>query len=309
MFIDKLLKRIIELKNPSVLGLDPDVEKFPKFIKEEFLGENVIKTADNIKNAIEFFNKCIIDAVYDIIPAVKFQAAYYEMYGPKGMEALLNSVEYARSKGMIIIIDAKRNDIGTTAKAYSNAYIGRSNIMGVEMPIYDADALTVNAYLGSDGINPFLEDCEKYDKGIFVLVKTSNPSSGEFQDIETENSKELYVRVGEKVEEWGKKIIGEYGYSSVGAVVGATYPKQLKELREKMQHTLFLVPGYGAQGGKAEDIKLAYDENGLGALVNSSRGLMYAYKSEKWKEKYSEEEFALAARAEAIDMKNNLWRE
>ncbi|NGX95814.1 MAG: orotidine-5'-phosphate decarboxylase, partial [Candidatus Afipia apatlaquensis] len=232
MFIDKLLKKIIELKNPSVLGLDPDIEKFPEFIKEKFLVENInadnisassiTKAEDSIKNAIEFFNKCIIDEVYDIIPAVKFQAAYYEMYGPKGMEALLNSVEYARSKGMIIIIDAKRNDIGSTAKAYSNAYIGRSNIMGLEVPIYDADAITVNAYLGSDGINPFIEDCEKYDKGIFVLVKTSNPSSGEFQDIETENSKELYVRVGEKVEEWGRKLIGEYGYSSIGAVVGAT---------------------------------------------------------------------------------------
>jgi orotidine-5'-phosphate decarboxylase len=308
MFADKMLKKILEYQNPSVLGLDPDVENMPKFLKDEYF-KNITDDNSALTSSaklIEHFNKAIIDNVCDIIPIVKPQVAYYEMYGIPGMQAFKNTVDYAKSKGMIVITDIKRSDIGTTAKAYSNAHLGRTIINGVPKKIFDADCITVNPYLGTDGIAPFLEDCKNYDKGMFILVKTSNPSSGEFQDI-LSGDDTIYVKVANKVKEWGSGLIGEMGYSSVGAVVGATYPQQLAELREVMPNTIFLVPGYGAQGGKAEDIKLAYDKNNLGAVVNSSRGLMYAYKSNLWKDKYSEEQFAEATKAEAVRMKKDLW--
>lgn len=304
MFIDRLLERIIELKNPSIIGLDPDVTALP-----EHLTDGIANSSNPLKSAcdaIEVFNKQLIDATCDVIPAIKPQAAYYEMYGVEGMRVLKTTIDYARSKGMLVIADVKRSDIGTTAKAYSNAYLGRTTIGNNKVAVFDVDAVTVNPYLGSDGIKPFIEGCKEYDKGMFILVKTSNPSSGELQDLLID-SNSLYSKVGSLVEEWGKDLVGKYGYSSIGAVVGATYPAQLKELREKMPKTLFLVPGYGAQGGKAEDIKLSYDKNNLGAIVNSSRGLMYAYKSEMYKNKYSAQEFAKATREEAIRMKNDLW--
>ncbi len=189
---------------------------------------------------------------------------------------------------------------------YSNAFLGKTKIGEIEESIFDVDFITVNPYLGTDCIKPFIEDCKKYDKGIFILVKTSNPSSGELQDLKLENGKEVYAQISELVEKWGEELRGENGYSSIAAVVGATYPEQLKQIREIAPHTFFLIPGYGAQGGKAEDIALGFDKNGLGGIVNASRSLMCAYKSDLWKEQYSEEEYAKATRAEALRMKEEL---
>ena len=256
--------------------------------------------------AIIEYNKALIDATYDIIPAVKPQIAFYEMYGLPGMKAFEETCKYAKEKGMLVIADIKRGDIGSTAKGYSNAFLGKTDIDGKKEAIYDVDFVTVNPYMGTDCVKPFIEDCQKYDKGVFILVKTSNPSSGELQDLKLENENEVYMQVANLVEKWGEELRGKYGYSSISAVVGATYPEQLKQIREKAPHTYFLIPGYGAQGGKAEDIALGFDSDGLGGIVNASRSLMCAYKSEKWKNKYSEEDYAKATRAEAIRMRDEL---
>ncbi len=236
--IDKLIEKIKELGNPTVMGLDPRYELIPDEIKPKYDTSN-----EGICKACLEFNKDLIDSVYDIIPAVKPQSAFYEALGIKGIEVLKETCEYAKAKGMIVILDSKRGDIGSTSKAYSKAYL--------EDGEFKADFLTVNPYLGSDGILPFVEDCEKFDKGIFVLVKTSNPSSSELQDLRMENGKTIYEIVGSLVERWGENSIGKYGYSDVASVVGATQPKELKELREKMPHTFFLIPGYGAQRRKS----------------------------------------------------------
>ncbi len=299
--MDKLIDKIKETNNPTVIGLDPRYEMIPEYIKNKYQ-----KNLEGVAKAIVEFNKALIDATYDIIPAVKPQIAFYEMYGLEGMKAFEETCKYAKEKGMIVIADIKRGDIGTTAKAYSNAFLGKTKIGEQEESIYDVDFVTLNPYMGIDAIKPFIEDCEKYNKGAFILVKTSNPSSGDLQDLKLENGEEVYTKVAKLVEEWGKNLIGEYGYSSISAVVGATYPKQLEDLRKVAPHTFFLIPGYGAQGGKAEDIALGFDENGIGGIVNSSRGLMCAYKSDLWKDKYAEEDFAEATRAEAIRMRDEL---
>ncbi|MCI7351147.1 MAG: orotidine-5'-phosphate decarboxylase, partial [Ruminococcus sp.] len=251
--------------------------------------------------AIYRFNKGIIDAVCDVVPAIKPQAAYYEMYGYYGVKALAKTIEYAKSKGIFVITDGKRNDIGATMEAYTNAHLGTVTVGDRVLEPFGADALTVNGYLGSDGIEPLLNACREFDKGIFVLVKTSNKSSGELQD-RLIDGKPVYEIMGEMCEKWGESAMGAYGYSSVGAVVGATYPEQLKELREKLPHTFFLVPGYGAQGGGAEGVAKAFDKNGRGAIVNSSRAVMCAYK----KEGCDETEYAAAALRECIRMKNDI---
>jgi orotidine-5'-phosphate decarboxylase len=224
------------------------------------------------------------------------------MYGWQGVKALKDTIEYAKSKGMFVITDGKRNDIGTTMQAYAAAHLGETDIEGEIVEPFGADALTVNGYLGTDGIKPLVDICNKGDKGIFVLVKTSNPSSGELQDMKLEGGETVYEQMGKMCESWGEELMGKYGYSAVGAVVGATYPEQLKEMREKLPHTFFLVPGYGAQGGGAEDAKNAFDANGLGAIINSSRGIMCAWKSQG----LTEEDFAVAARNEAIRMKEDI---
>ena len=234
MIIDKLIQKIKEMDNPTVIGLDPRYELIPDEIKEKYDSSN-----SGICKACLEFNKGLIDSICDIIPAVKPQAAFYEALGIEGIETLKETCDYAKSKGMVVILDAKRGDIGSTSKAYSKAYLEDGEIK--------ADFLTVNPYLGSDGVLPFVEDCEKYDKGVFVLVKTSNPSSSELQNLKTEDGRTVYEVVGNLTEIWGENLIGEYGYSSVAAVVGATHPAELKELREKMPHTFFLIPGYGAQ--------------------------------------------------------------
>ena len=299
--IDELINKIMQMNNPTVIGLDPRYDILPEYIRKKYP-----QTVEGACKGFLEFNKTLIEATYDIIPAVKPQIAFYEMFGIEGMKVFDETCKYAKSKGMIVIADMKRGDIGTTAQAYSNAAIGRTPIGEINHSIFDVEFVTVNPYLGTDGVKPFIDDCEKYGKGIFVLVKTSNKSSGELQDIKTEDGEELYKKVAKLVNEWGKNLVGEHGYSSISAVVGATYPKQLAELRQMMPHSYFLIPGYGAQGAKAEDIALGFDKKGLGGIINASRSLMCAYKSEKWKEKYTEEQYAEATRAEAIRMRDEL---
>ena len=299
--IDNLIDKIKEKNNPTVIGLDPRYEMIPKCITQKYA-----PTLEGASKAIIEFNKRLIDATYDIIPAVKPQIAFYEMLGIEGMKAFKETCEYAKQKGMLVIADIKRGDIGSTAEGYSNAFLGKTKIGSKEESIFDVEFVTLNPYMGIDSIKPFIEDCKKYNKGIFVLIKTSNPSSVDIQDVKMENGEELYTKVAKLVENWGEELRGEYGYSSVGGVVGATYPEQIESLRKIAPHTFFLIPGYGAQGGKANDIAKAFDSNGIGGIVNSSRGLMCAYKSELWKEKYSEDEFEKATRAEALRMKGDL---
>ena len=299
--IDKLIDKIKKTDNPTVMGLDPRYEMIPKCVTDKYP-----KTLEGVSKAIVEFNKELIDATYDIIPAVKPQIAFYEMFGIPGMEAFKETCKYAKEKGMCVIADIKRGDIGSTAAGYSNAYLGKTTIGETMQEIYDVDFVTVNPYMGTDCVKPFIEDCKKYDKGIFILVKTSNPSSGELQDLKLENGKEVYLEVASLVKKWGEDLIGNYGYSSVAAVVGATYPEQLSQIRKAIPNTFFLIPGYGAQGGKAEDIAIAFDKNKLGGIVNASRSLMCAYKSDLWKDKYKEEEYAKATRSEAIRMRDEI---
>lgn len=302
MALDRLIEKIVEKQNPTVAGLDPKLSYIPDFIKEEAFAKYG-KTLEGAAEAISVYNKALIDALCDIVPAVKPQAAYYEMYGWQGVRALTETIAYAKSKGMFVITDGKRNDIGTTMEAYATAHLGVTDVDGTEATAFGADALTVNGYLGADGIVPVINVSKKMDTGMFVLVKTSNPSSGELQNLELEGSETIYLHMGNLCEEWGKELMGKYGYSGVGAVVGATYPQQLTELRKELTHTFFLVPGYGAQGGTAKDIAGAFDSNGLGAIVNSSRGIMCAWQKE---DGCKPEDFAAAARREAEKMKKLL---
>lgn len=306
MFIDILIEKIKEKNNSSVIGLDPRIEYVPGFIKDKTFKEYGVNSK-GAAEAILAFNKKIIDAVYDIVPAVKPQIAYYEMYGIEGLRVFSETIKYAKSKGLLVIADAKRNDIGSTAEAYSTAFLGKTKIDDChEESMFEADALTVNPYLGYDGIKPFIDDCRNYGKGIFVLVKTSNKSSGQLQDLLTDRGKSIYEIVAEYVEEWGRNLTGAYGYSSIGAVVGATYPNQAKILRQIMKHTYILVPGYGAQGGTARDAAHSFNSDRLGAIVNASRSIMCAYQSDTWRNEYNEARFDEAARAEAIRMRDDI---
>lgn len=299
--IDNLIEKIKKTNNPTVMGLDPRYEMLPKCVTNKYP-----PNLEGVSKAIIEFNKALIDATYDIIPAIKPQIAFYEMYGIPGMESFKETCRYAKEKGMIVIADVKRGDIGSTATGYSNAFLGKTKIGEEEQSIYDVDFVTVNPYMGTDCVKPFIEDCKKYDKGIFILAKTSNPSSGELQDLKLENQKEVYIQIAELVGKWGEELRGKYQYSSVAAVVGATYPEQLKQIRKVAPHTYFLIPGYGAQGGKSNDIALGFDSNGLGGIVNASRSLMCAYKSENWKNQVTEEEYFKATRLEALRMRDEL---
>ena len=301
MSMDRMIENIVRLQNPTVAGLDPKLAYIPNYIIEK----NFDKYGKNLSGAAAAlfeFNQGLIDALCDIVPAVKPQAAYYEMYGWEGVRVLEATIAYAKSKGMFVITDGKRNDIGATMEAYATAHLGETDVMGEKFSAFGADALTVNGYLGTDGIKPLLKVCSEKDKGIFVLAKTSNPSSGELQDMKLENGNTVYAQMGEMCEGWGGQLEGKYGYSGVGAVVGATYPAMLGELREKLSHTFFLVPGYGAQGGAADDVAPGFDSNGLGAIINSSRGIMCAWQ----KEGCDEKDFAQAARREAIRMRDEI---
>lgn len=300
MSVDLLVQKIKEKGNPSVAGLDPKIDYVPEYIRKKAYAQY----GQNLKGATEAiweFNKGLIDALYDVVPAVKPQSAFYEMYGLYGEEVMHRTISYAKEKGLYIILDVKRNDIGSTAEAYSKAYLGKTMVDGVECDACRVDCVTVNPYLGTDGVLPFVNDCKTYDKAIFALVKTSNPSSGELQDLMVDD-KHIYEKVAECVNKWNEDTIGNSGYGAVGAVVGATYPEQAVVLRKLMPKSYFLVPGYGAQGGGAEGVKPCFNDDGLGAIVNSSRGIMCAYKKGDWKE----EQFAEAARAEAIRMKADL---
>ena len=293
MITDRLIEKIIDMKNPTCVGLDTLFDYLPDNMKEG------VTNFEQASERIFEFNKKLVDTVRDIVPSVKVQIAYYEMYGVAGMKAYEETLKYAAEKDLVVIADAKRNDIGSTASCYAKTFLGETEVNGNKFKPFPSDYVTVNGYLGTDGIAPFVEQCEKNDKGIFVLVKTSNPSSGELQNLVLENGKPVYEYMGGLVEKWGESTIGKYGYSAVGAVVGATHPTEAKRLREVLPHTFFLIPGYGAQGGNAEMLKSCFAENGLGGVVNNSRGILCAYK--KLGGTYYE-----AARQACIAMKEDL---
>ena len=296
----RLIEKIAETIGPIVVGLDSLLDYIPQHIKDQAMAENE-NPFDAAAQAIITYNKAIIDSICDIVPAIKPQAAYYELYSWQGMKALYETIQYAESKGMVVITDGKRNDIGSTMTAYAAAHLGTTDVCGKTVEAFGADCLTVNGYLGSDGIKPLLGICNEKNKGIFVLVKTSNPSSGELQD-QMIGEKSVYETMAGMCEGWGAETTNHYGYSAVGAVVGATYPAQLKEMREKAPHTFFLVPGYGAQGGGANDVKDAFDANGLGAIINNSRGILTAWK----KAGTDGHDFAEQARKAALAMREDI---
>lgn len=296
--INKLVDKIKKQNAPVVVGLDPMMKFVPKHLQDAAFKEYG-ETLEGAAEAIWQFNKAIIDNIYDIVPAVKPQAAMYEQFGIPGMIAFKKTVDYCHEKDMVVIGDVKRGDIGSTSEAYAVAHLGKVKVGNKEIAAFDEDFATVNPYLGSDGINPFLKVCKEEKKGIFILVKTSNPSSGEFQD-RLIDGRPLYEHVGEKVNEWAMQCMGD-DYSYVGAVVGATYPEMGKVLRKVMPKSFILVPGYGAQGGKAEDLVHFFNEDGLGAIVNSSRGIIAAYTKEQYA-KFGEKNFGEASRQAALDM-------
>ena len=294
MAIDELIYRIKYLKNPSVIGLDPQTEFIPECVWQDICHSGLKAAA----SAVRMFNFAIIDAIADIVPAVKPQIAMYERFGADGIAAYADTISYAKQKGLIVIADVKRGDISSVSGAYADAHLGRATVRDKEYPVFDADFATINPYLGEDAVEPFLTACRKYNKGIFVLVKTSNPFSGQIQDLPV-NGAPLYEYVGKLVSGWGERLIGESGYSDVCAVVGATHPEQARRLREIMPHTFFLAPGYGAQGAKAADLV-------SGSIVNSSRGIVAAYLREPYKRNFSADQFAQAAAAAATDMREEL---
>ena len=302
-FADRLLEAIEKKQNPSVVGLDPRLKQIPSFIKEEQIAKSG-RTFEAAADSIFEFNKKIIDAVKDDVPAVKPQMAFYENYGAQGVRAFQQTVEYSKKAGLLVIEDAKRSDIGSTAQAYADGHLGRVDLFGEEKPNHDVDCMTVNAFLGTDGVQPFIDMIKKYGKGIFVLAKTSNPSSGEIQDLKAEG-KTIYEVMGDLVNKWGEGTEGSRGYSSVGAVVGATYPEQAVTLRKLMAKSIFLVPGYGAQGGGADDVIPSFNKDGFGAIVNSSRGIIFAYEKS---EKFKEDKFELASAEAAADMKDAITK-
>lgn len=296
--INKLIANIKKTGAPIVVGLDPMLNYIPKQIQEAAFKE-FGETLEGAAEAIWQYNKGIVDATYDLIPAVKPQIAMYEQFGIPGLMAYKKTVDYCKEKGLVVIGDIKRGDIGSTSAAYATGHVGKVQVGSKKYAGFDVDFVTLNPYMGSDSINPFIEACKEEKRGMFVLVKTSNPSSGEFQD-QLVNGRPLYELVGEKVAEWGEGFMGD-SYSYVGAVVGATYPEMGKILRKIMPKAYILVPGYGAQGGQGKDLVHFFNEDGLGAIVNSSRGIIAAYKQEKYA-KFGEENFAQASRAAVEDM-------
>ena len=301
--INQLVANIKKTGAPIVVGLDPMLNYIPEQVQKKAFAEYG-ETLEGAAEAIWQFNKEIVDKTYDLIPAVKPQIAMYEQFGLPGLAAFKKTVDYCKEKGLVVIGDIKRGDIGSTSAAYAVGHIGKVKVGSKTYAPFDEDFVTVNPYLGSDGVNPFLDVCKEEKKGIFVLVKTSNPSSGEFQD-RLIDGRPLFEYVAEKVNEWGSDYVGECGYSYVGAVVGATYPEQARITRKLMPKAYILVPGYGAQGATAKDLLPNFDENGLGAIVNSSRGIIAAYKQEKYA-KFGAEHFADASRAAVIDMQKDI---
>lgn len=297
--INKLVSKIKKTNAPIVVGLDPMMNFIPEHITNKAFEEKG-ETLEGAAEAIWQFNKAIVDATCDLIPAVKPQIAMYEQFGIPGLMAFKKTVDYCKEKGLVVIGDIKRGDIGSTSAAYATGHLGKVTVGSKSYYGFDEDFATVNPYLGSDGVKPFMDVCKEEKKGIFVLVKTSNPSSGEFQD-RLIDGKPLYELVGEKVAAWGEECMGD-DYSYVGAVVGATYPEMGKVLREVMPKAFILVPGYGAQGGTGKDLVPFFHKDGLGAIVNSSRGIIAAYKNARYADKFSPENFADASRQAVVDM-------
>ena len=291
--INKLVANIKKTNAPIVVGLDPMLNYIPEHVQKKAFAE-FGETLEGAAEAIWQFNKEIVDKTYDLIPAVKPQIAMYEQFGIPGLEAFKKTVDYCKEKGLVVIGDIKRGDIGSTSAAYAVGHLGHVQVGSKSYAPFDEDFVTVNPYLGSDGVNPFIDICKEENKGLFILVKTSNPSSGEFQD-QLVDGRPLYELVGEKVAAWGEVHMGDE-YSYIGAVVGATYPEMGKVLRKVMPKSYILVPGYGAQGGQGKDLVHFFNEDGLGAIVNSSRGIIAAYKQEAYA-KFGAENFGDAARA------------
>jgi orotidine-5'-phosphate decarboxylase len=300
--INKLVAQIKKTNAPIVVGLDPTLKMIPEHIMKAAIVEHG-ESLEAAGEAIWQFNKAIVDAVYDLIPAVKPQVAMYEQFGIPGLVAFKRTVDYCKEKGLVVIGDIKRGDIGSTSEAYAIGHLGKVTIGSKTCYGFDEDFVTVNPYLGSDGVNPFIKICKEENKGLFILVKTSNPSSGEFQD-QMIGEKTLYQMVGEKVAQWGEDCMGD-DYSYIGAVVGATYPEVGKIMRKVMPKTYILVPGYGAQGGKGKDLAHFFNEDGLGAIINSSRGIIAAYQQEAYA-KFGAENFADASRQAVIDMREDI---
>lgn len=296
--IKKLCEKIKKTNAPIVVGLDPMLNYVPEHVKKQAFAEHG-ETLKGAAEAIWQYNKAIVDAVYDLIPAVKPQIAMYEQFGVEGLIAYQKTVDYCHEKDLVVIGDVKRGDIGSTSAAYAVGHLGKVEVGSQKIPVFNEDFATVNPYLGTDGIKPFVDICKEEKKGLFILVKTSNPSSGEFQDRMIDG-KPLYEHVAEKVAAWGEELMGD-AYSYVGAVVGATYPEIGKVLRKVMPKSFILVPGYGAQGGKGADLVHYFNEDGLGAIVNSSRGIIAAYKQEKYAQ-FGAEHFADASRQAVLDM-------
>lgn len=300
--IDRLMRKIDLCTNPTVVGLDPTYDIIPETIRKK-MTEKYGKTSKAVRKMIVSFNKQIIDETYDLIPAVKIQIAMYEKYGTEGIRAYLETILYAQKKGLFVIGDIKRGDIASTAEAYAS-HLGGVDIEDTHFDLWNEDAVTLNPYMGFDGIEPFIDPCNKYDKGLFILVKTSNPSGGEIQDL-IADGRPVYEHVSDLVSRWGRLSMGSDGYSRIGAVVGATYKEQGEKLRKNMPHTFFLVPGYGAQGATGADLKGYFDKDGRGCIVNSSRGIIAAYRKN---ERYGDHNFAEAAREAVIKMKYDLGR-
>lgn len=294
---DRLLKAIIEKRSPIVVGLDPRFESIPHHITGKAIEKHGY-TLRAVSEAIIEFNRGIIDAIYDLVPCVKPQIAFYEQYGIEGLIAYKDACDYAKLKGLMVIADVKRGDIGSTSKAYADAFIGQVKVGNEIFTPFYSDFATVNPYLGDDCLKEFTQNIEAYHKGVFVLVKTSNPTSGQLQDLLVGDDT-VYDKVAELVNAWNEKICGNMGYSPVGAVVGATYPEELEKLRRKMPKALFLVPGYGAQGGGAKDVLGAFNADGLGAIVNNSRGILYAYEK-------SNLSYEKAAREATLKMRDDI---
>lgn len=307
--INKLVKKIQKTEAPIVVGLDPTMKFVPEHIQKKAFAEYG-ETMKGAAEAIWQYNKAIVDAVYDLIPAVKPQIAMYEQFGIEGMTAFQKTVEYCKQKDLVVIGDVKRGDIGSTSEAYAVGHLGQVQVGNTMCRGFDEDFVTVNPYLGSDGVKPFIKVCREEKKGIFVLVKTSNPSSGELQDRMVKSQgqggidRPLYEIVGEQVAAWGAECMGD-SYSYVGAVVGATYPEQGRILRDIMPKAYILVPGYGTQGGKGADLVHFFNQDGLGAIVNSSRGIIAAYQQEQYAQ-YGAENFADASRAAVLAMKEDI---